>query len=81
MRVLIPSVILILLLFEASSLQINTKIISDLIYGSWRLLTAFVEDVISPSSPMHLDSYKNDAEAFQSMGYRFESHKIKTKDF
>ena len=48
--------------------------------GSWRLLTALVDDVLTPTSPMHLDSYKDDAEAFQSMGYRFEIHKIKTED-
>jgi pimeloyl-ACP methyl ester carboxylesterase len=54
--------------------------LEDLFKGSWRVLEALKDDLITTPTPRGPDSYKTDAEYYQSYGYRFEEHKIMTDD-
>ena len=80
MKISISYGIFVLLFVRTYCISFDANVFADLISGTYRLVRGLFEDVMTPLTPMDLDSYKDEAEAFQSLGYRFEIHKIRTED-
>ena len=81
MKILSAIILITFLAFSrAENRQQPMNVWEGLIVGTWNIIEALFYDLVHSYSEIELDAYKSDAEMYQSLGYRFEIHKILTPD-